>query len=439
MNRMEEYNTLMEELDKPIPELESVMDRAYRRARKREKRYKYIIRPAISVAAVFVVFVLLVNFCTPVAYACSKVPFLKELAEAVTFSRSLSDAVDNEYAQLVDLSQSHGGITVNVEYLIVDKKQVNVFFSIESDKYEAPSVNADACMANGEEFEGYGISFRNNDAENGELKSITIDFYENDVPDSLLLKLHINDCENKALEIVDFDFLLEFDPDFTETGRTVAVNQIVVLNNQEIIITDMEIYPSYMCINLEAADSNTAWLEDLFFYIETDTGEKFDTVSNGTSAIGDKDSPMMVSFRADSAYFYEAEHIKLVITGALWLDKEDNKVYFNLKTGETGDMPENAELIEAVMEEDGWVLRFKNTMLNDGVYHQIFKMAYYDEAGNEYSIGGLSSNLRDDKETGTEYHCEELYLGAFEGEELWLMPCFDYIWYADEAIVVPLQ
>ncbi len=439
MNRMEEYNSLMEELDEPVPALDNVMERAYRRARKREKRYKYVIRPAVSVAAVFVVFVLLVNFCSPVAYACSKVPFLKELAEAVTFSRSLSDAVDNEYAQTMDISQTHGGITINVEYLIVDKKQVNVFFSIESNKYKAPRVEVDACMVNGEEFEGYSTSFRNNDAENGELKSITIDFIDNDVPDSLLLKLHINDYANKALETVDFDFFLEFDPYFTERGRVVEVNQTVMLDNQEIIITDMEIYPSYMCINLEAADSNTAWLDDLFFYIETDTGEIFDTISNGTTAIGDKDSPMMVSFRADSAYFYEAEHINLVITGALWLGKEDNKVYFNLKTGETGDMPENAEFIEAVMEEDGWVLRFKNTMLNDGVYHQIFNMAYYDEAGNEYSTGGLSSILRDDKETGEEYQCEEHHLGAFEGEELWLMPCFDYIWYVEEPIVVPLQ
>jgi len=437
MNRMEEYHSLMKELNEPVPALENVMDRACERARKREKRYHYIIRPAISVAAAFAVFVLLVNFCTPVAYACSKVPFLKELAAAVTFSRSLSDAVENEYAQIMDLSQSNGEITVNVEYLIVDKRQVNVFFSIESDRYEDPRVRAEVCTTNGEEFESYGIAFRNNDAQNGELKGITIDFVENDVPDALLLKLYVSDYENKSLETVNFDFLLEFDPDFTERGRTVAVNQTMVLNHQEITITSMEIYPSYMCINLEAADSNTAWLTGLFFSIETDAGKKFETVSDGITATGDTDSPMMLSFRADSAYFYEAEHMNLVITGALWLNKEDPKVYVNLKTGETGELPEHAEFIEAVKKEEGWVLRFKNSMLKDGVYHQIFHVKYYDEAGTEYTMKSL--DVGHDKTTGTEYQCEEFILGTFEGEELWLVPCFDSVWYAEEPVTVPLQ
>jgi len=439
MNRMDEYNRLMTELNEPVPALENVMDRAYARARKRETRYKYMMRTAIGTAAVFAAFVLSVNFCTPIAYACSKVPLLKDLAKAVTFSRSLSDAVDNEHAQIMELSQSKDEITVNVEYLIVDKKQVNVFFSIESDKYEAPWVHAEACKATGEEFEGYGIFFRNNTAENEALKSITIDFVENTVPDSLLLRLHIDDSENKSLETVDFDFLLEFDPNFTETEKTVTVNREVVLDNQKFMITDMQLYPSYMCINVEAAAGNTAWLKQLFFYIETDTGERFDVISSGITAIGDEDSPMMVSFRADSAYFYNAEHINLVITGALWLDKEDNKVYVNLKTGETGAMPENAAFIKAVMEEDNWVLHFKNTALDDGVYHQLFQMTYYDETGNKHSAKSLSSELCEDRKNGTEYECNELNLGAFEGDELWLMPCFDSIWYAEEPIVVPLQ
>ncbi|MBE5952355.1 MAG: DUF4179 domain-containing protein [Lachnospiraceae bacterium] len=441
MNRMDEYNRLMTELNEPVPALENVMDRAYARARKREIRYKYMIRTALSTAAVFAAFVLLVNFCTPVAYACSKVPLLKELAEAVTFSRSLSDAVDNEYAQIMELSQSKEGITVNVEYLIVDKKQVNVFFSVESDKYEEPRVHAEVCNTAGEEFEGYSIYFRNNTAENEALKSITIDFFENAVPDSLLLKLHIDNSKNSSLETVDFDFLLEFDPAFTGTEKTVAVNREVILDCQKIVITDMQLYPSYMCINVEAAADNTAWLKHLFFYIETDTGERFDVISNGITAVGDKDAPMMASFRADSAYFYNAEHINLVITGALWLDKEDNLVYVNLKTGEIGAMPENAAFIKATLEEDNWVLHFNNTMLADGVYHQPFEMTYYDADGNKHSVKSLSSELGEYRKNGTKYQCEELHLnlGAFEGEELWLMPCFDSIWYAEEPIVVQLQ
>ncbi len=40
----------------------------------------------------FFLFVLLVNFSAPIAYACSQVPILRELAEAVTFSPSVGIA-----------------------------------------------------------------------------------------------------------------------------------------------------------------------------------------------------------------------------------------------------------------------------------------------------------------------------------------------------------
>ena len=125
MNRKEEFEAMIEELNQPAPGLEATLDRAYKKKRKRTT--KMIVRPVAGLAACFAVFVLLVNFCAPVAYACSQIPVLRELAAAVTFSRSLTDAVENEYVQTMDLSQTQNDITAEVAYLIVDQKQVNVF------------------------------------------------------------------------------------------------------------------------------------------------------------------------------------------------------------------------------------------------------------------------------------------------------------------------
>ena len=125
MNRKEEFEAMIEEINQPAPGLEATLDRAYKKKRKRTA--KMIVRPVAGLAACFAVFVLLVNFCTPVAYACSQIPVLRELAAAVTFSRSLTDAVENEYVQTMDLSQTQNDITAEVAYLIVDQKQVHVF------------------------------------------------------------------------------------------------------------------------------------------------------------------------------------------------------------------------------------------------------------------------------------------------------------------------
>ena len=91
MNRNEEYSALLRELEDTPPALEKALPRA--RARLRRRR---VLQPAASLAGLACCFVLLVNFCAPVAYACSRVPLLRELAAAVTFSPSLSRAVDNE-------------------------------------------------------------------------------------------------------------------------------------------------------------------------------------------------------------------------------------------------------------------------------------------------------------------------------------------------------
>ena len=62
MKRFEEYEALMAELENCAPvELEDTLVRAQKKKMRREKIY----RPFIGVAAVMLLFVLMVNFSTP--------------------------------------------------------------------------------------------------------------------------------------------------------------------------------------------------------------------------------------------------------------------------------------------------------------------------------------------------------------------------------------
>ena len=110
MNRNQEYLALMEELEKNVPDLKG----SVKKARNRRFRHRFIFRPAAVLAVSFLLFVAAVNFSPAVAYACSLVPGLRELAAAVSFSRSLSDAVDNDYVQEVNLTQTRNDITVQI-------------------------------------------------------------------------------------------------------------------------------------------------------------------------------------------------------------------------------------------------------------------------------------------------------------------------------------
>ena len=459
MNRKNEFEAMIEELKQSAPGLEGTFDRACKRKKKRTAQM--IVRPLAGLAACFAVFVLLVNFCAPVAYACSLVPGLRELAEAVTFSRSLTDAVENEYVQPMDLSQTDNDITAEVAYLIVDQKQVNVFYRLDSKKYESLEADPEVLNADGVRPASCGYSSTGFGAENGELRCLSIDFVDDNVPDSLRIKLdvytngirHENVAPEQSVDdiysddpyeepdyLAHFDFLLEFDPKFTATGKVFPVNQTVILDGQAITITDIEVYPTHMRVDIAESPDNTAWLKRLDFYIETDWGMKFDPVSNGITATGSTDSPSMVSYRADSTYFYEADHLKLVITGAQWLRKDMETTYLNLVTGEHGELPEGAEFDSARKQGSGWVVKFRAAYDEDKPMYQLFGHLFYDADGNEYEINQWSSMYGDADENGNiTYFYDEFPLLNFTGDEVWLTPHFSHNWVAKDVIVITVQ
>ncbi|MBP3543803.1 MAG: DUF4179 domain-containing protein [Lachnospiraceae bacterium] len=453
-DRMTEYQQMLEELEQASP---VGLEHTLERAKQRNKRRIWLQRPLVSVAAVFACFVILVNFCTPVAYACSQIPGLRELAEAVTFSRSLGDAVENEYVQPIDIVQINNDVTLSVEYLIVDQKQVNVFFRLDSEIYEAMALTPAVYNTTGG-YAGCGYGLNDYQVPNGELQSMTIDFVEEDVPGELKLHFQIEDMGSWVQEeiiaepidefgaeaeayvpdiVAEFDILLEFDPEFTAAGRVVPVNQTVELDGQTILFTDMEIYPTHLRVNVEAPEENTAWLKHLFFYVETDWGMKFEPISNGIVATGDEDSPMMVSYRADSTYFYEAKHLDIIVTGAQWLDKDRERIYVNLAEGEAEYMPQDAQLCEVNHVGDDWKIEIKAKDRDGKGISQVFGGTYYDASGREYSVESwqmMSGDVEGNSEKG--YFYEYFRLENYPYDEVWLSPISTRTWEAEEPIEI---
>ena len=465
MNRMEEYQALRLQLEQPIPELENTLQRAKMRLHRKRMR---LFRAAGSIAACFAVFVLLVNFCAPVAYACSKVPVLRELAEAVTFSRSLTDAVNNEYVQPIALKQTSGDITASVEYLIVDQKQVNVFFRLASDAYTSLGIDPDVSLPDGQRIGSCSLGLNEWDVPNGELQSVTLEVYDGDVPSSILLKLNVYHQNAPAYNeppeptdrsddlfslpntreqrdyVAQFDFLLEFDPDFTAPAKIYPVEQTVELDGNVITVRQVEVYPTHLRVIVEDDAQNTASLRRLFFYIETDWGMKFHTESNGTVSFSFEDSPA-TTYRADSTYFYKADRLRMVITAAEWLDKDMETVYVNLATGETGPLPEGVAFLSAEHHSEGWIVTFKALQRKwssdaDVVSHQLFAHSYLGADGTEGDIRSWTSGglVLPEEEWDTHF-TEQFPLTGYHEEEVWLKPNYSHVWLAPAPVVIPIQ
>lgn len=525
MNRNQEYLALMEELEKNVPDLKG----SVKKARGRRFRHRFIYRPAAVLAVSFLLFVAAVNFSPAVAYACSLVPGLRELAAAVSFSRSLSDAVDHDYVQEVNLTQTRNDITVRIPYLIVDQKQVNVFYTISSDRYEALDAWPSGLTIDGNPPDDCSIC-NNTPYVNDGLHSFTIEFHDMDVPEKLGFQMDVHQVwgaeelteteeedeelteteeeteeppmteeeadrladfledikeksrENNLAELLDywesesekeieeqeeeeaeaeaeteieeaaeeeylarFDFLFKIDPVLRTNGKTISVDSTLELNGQKFTVRQLEVYPTHCRVKLEEDPDNTAWLKGLDFSIATTfRRKKFESTGN---AIGAENSNSILSYHADSPYFYKARHLKLVITGAEWEPKDQKKAWVNLQTGETRDLPPGVTFKTArkIKNGPGWIAAFLWTPPWTGpdkpTRADPFNWEIFNAEGKEYSIDGsyyeLWSQAPDEKSNRTKLIIYRLL--DYPYDEIWFSPDTYNSWVPEKEIVVKIQ
>ena len=457
MSRNEEYRALLAELGNTPAALEYTVQRAMTRQTATRRKRRLLGVPLGSLAVCALTFVLLVNLFPPFAAACGRVPLLRELAQAVAWSPSLSAAVENEYVQPIGQSRTENGITATIQYLIVDQKQVNIFFTLEGEGYESLSAGMPEfdtkqnCSILGSDFsrapgtllrfsldypeevpDGFTMTFTVIGEREGEEKpEPTFPSANQSVADEMLNP----EPEEQKEILATFTFDLTFDPQFTDPGEMIPVNKTFQMDGQTFTVTEVEIYPTQLRLNVEGDPANTAWLKGLYFYLENEDGERFDTVTNGVTASGDPDSPAMVSFRLESPYFSGSDHLTLCITGARWLDKDHERVYVDLAHGSAPWLPEGVTLTSAQRREGGWFLTFR-VVPTEHPASSIFSMTFYDAEGNPWEMNQQGFTASGDDRQDSHMM---LPLPGYQENEVWLEAYYSHTTTEDTPIVIPIK
>lgn len=441
MNRMEEYDALLAELE-TVPDSDPVG-----KARRRVRRRSAVRRSATGLAAVLLAFVGLINVSPAVSAACQELPLIRELVELLTFNPSLRLAVENDYIQMVGQEQNRDGITARVEYLIVDQKQVNIFYTLTSEDGSALDATPEVRDETGEHLAATLISGGIPEQED-DLRKITVDFVEENVPEQLRLTLLVRDVgsrqktepvgspaeEAEPEPRTSLTFELRFDPKYTAQGRIVPLNQIMEIDGQRFTLTQMEIYPTHLRLNISEDSTNTAWLKSLHFYLELSDGSRVETISNGISATGSSDTRSMVSYRAESTYFYDADSIRLIVIGADLLDRERETVQIDLGEMTCEYLPEGVSLHKAERTDKG--LRLSFLIAEDELSHsQLLGSTYYDAAGNSYTCNSYSCTTK----TYDEKTEETYYLDGFYGDILTANLLYSRVWKPESPLVIELS
>ena len=460
--RMIEYEKMLNDLEKAVPtELESVFDRASERERKHRIVMRFV-KPAGSMAAVFACFVLSVNFITPVAQACSKIPVLKDLAAAVDFSGSLSRAVENNYVQPIGLSQTKNGIKADIDYVIVDRKQVNIFYRLEyetggeigKDIERNENTQLAALVEIGTDMPPHGITWSGGpDEEEGQLRSITIDFTDSDVPETipLVLKAKERDTQNwnyAEENLAVFTFTLKIDPYYTAQGRTIELNEELDILGQNFTLTTVDIYPTHLQLNVESDKANNMWLKSLDFYVEAagKAGDNMLETINGISALGSRDTPEIRAFRKESPWFFDTDNLKIVITGARLAEKDMEGIDIKVTEPDagviSGRLPDGVclEDISAEKNADGKQnveISFKTVKGIDGgrtsEIYEVFEREYLDGEGRKGYMDTYAGTGEDADFTST------LILEDYAYDTVTVYPCFTHFWKAEKPVEITVQ
>ena len=457
MNRNEEYRRLKDELADMPPELEYTFSRAQARLQQ-DKRRRWLRIPAISLVSLFVVFVVLVNTMTSFALAVGRLPLLGELARAVAFSPSLTAALKNDYVQLIGQAQTKDGLSVQIDYVIVDQKQLNIFYTIraqdDGDYWIEPSLR----NPDGSAKQDYGsISHLSIDPDQS-IRQISIDYTEGQVPEQFRLRCDIqrNPAEtDQPVEtdewssfetpelppaVARFEFDITIDTGLTAEPEIIPLNKAVALDGQTITLKQVEIYPTHVRLELIDDEANTAWLRAIDFYLADQTGRRYDGVKQGITASGttETDSFFMPSHRIESPYFSDAKELTLFIRQVTWLDKAAAKarVDLNKRTGQ--NLPQGVKVHQAVRSDQGWEVSFSAPLREKNHSYQLFLSAYYDAAGQPYEYNTSSTTwygegLEDNAFLTT------IWLRDYFEDNVYLTPHFSRVVELDQPVVIKLK
>jgi hypothetical protein len=376
--------------------------------------------PAGAVASFVIIFVLMVNLSPDFTLAMEQIPVLRSLAAVVSFSPSLNSAVENDYLQVIGEEQTVNDITMRIEYVIVDRKQLHVFFSFHSERYFNMFPTEIALLdTDGLPLQGYisfasrtNVGFWSDEVAQDDLRHYIFNFTDTEVPDSLILESGVFDSFEsgyepddaqtteftniyRAVPISTFSIPIAFDTGLVQHGETIAINRDISIDGFVLSINSIEILPTHTRINITEHEQNSAWLMDISCYLIDETGNRFNPT--GYSRDMWRHEQKITTYHLESVFFAESQHLSLIITDAVWLCKNVETTRIDLVNIVADNLPPHVELMSIEKINNDWALVFsapnREQKFYDPFYDEMARWAYnlfntelYDETGNSHSF-----------------------------------------------------
>ena len=195
--------------------------------------------------------------------------------------------------------------------------------------------------------------------------------------------------------LTTFSIPITFDSGLIPETEIITVDQEVILDGQGLVIATIELLPTHTRVNITEHEHNTAWLMSMSCHIIDGNGNRYDPTPYNYDQWSHGNDRWYNYL--ESMFFAESRNLTLVITDAVWLDKNVKPAKIDLVSCEADNLPPGVEFVDATRVNNDWALVFTAQIRNQTFYdpfyddmarwsYRLFEGDFHDESGNEYSI-----------------------------------------------------
>ena len=344
--KLNELRKHLEHVELPQGEIDGAilqgMERAIREKQvRRTKRKKGLWTLAVSAVLLFTL-ITSIRVSPTFANAVSTIPGMEKIVAMIHYDKGLTAAIENDYYQVIDVSQTRENVTLTIDGVILDESGMNVFYTVKSDEFlQNPEVRK--VEINNSEIRPGSISYGFSPSDQAVKEfSNRIDFHFHDPTKftdlgfSLLMKV-----KNAGKEI---EFNIPFTvPKNVKPSVTYTLNKEVEIENQKFTIEEVMIHPLRVGIKISIEPQNTMEIlqfEDL--RLEDEQGEIWGSIANVAS--GREVSETEQIFYLQSNYFEKPKELYVRINKLQAINKDEAVVILDTEKNQLVKSPKDGKL-----------------------------------------------------------------------------------------------
>lgn len=383
----------------PAERLDAAIRAGIRQAQAARRPARRLSRTALRATAAAAMAMLLlagsIRVFPTFAEAVSRLPGMDAIVQLIQQDSGLETAIRNDYYEPVDVSDTHEGVTLQVDGVIRDAGRLVIFYTVIVEEGFASSVELDRMkfrLADGSYYEGgYGWSAVNmpERGKGGRMVANAIDVHFSEwemLPDEFTFETSLHRAGSKMGPT--WSIPLQFEPRDEASLRTVfPLNHTVTIEGQRMTVEQAVLHPTRISVDVTFDPDNE---KRIFSFLDLQLIGDGGEVYTERSSMHIDEWTRRIYFEGSSFAIPES----LVLTGSAARAVDERlELVVDTKRVAVLEAPSEAIALEAVTELGEWLeLRFSLAGIapDDNMLYSVVESEFQDAEGRTYVTGNSS-------------------------------------------------